>query len=119
MPISLMARIASGFTRAGGCVTPEWTSSPASSGFSTPSPIWLRAELPVHSTKMRFHIRGGRDARLFAQQDNRFRLDRLVARAALRIKERQQFLQGFGVGAVAQKVAFPLHLDQTFVLQLI
>ena len=46
-------------------------------------------------------------------------LDGLVAGAALRVEKLQQFLQGFGVGRVAQERALPPHAHQVFVLELV
>src|SRR5437762_1337330 len=46
---------------------------------------------------------------------NIFRLQRLVPRAALRIKKLQQFLQRFGVRCVTQKRALPLHKHESFI----
>src|SRR5215831_14710857 len=52
MPISRMASMASGFTRAAGSV-PALRTSNSSAAFSRsrPSAIWLRAEFPVQSTR--------------------------------------------------------------------
>src|SRR6266852_3062464 len=48
-----------------------------------------------------------------------FRLQRLVPRAALRIKKLQQFLERFGICRVPQKCALPLHAHQIFIPQLV
>src|SRR5438067_4874772 len=45
-------------------------------------------------------------------------LNRLVARAAFRIKEAQQLLQSFRIGGIPEVGAFAVHAHQVFVLEL-
>ena len=56
---------------------------------------------------------------LFAKLNDVLGFDRLVAGAALGVKELQQFLQRFGVGRVAQERALAAHIHQVFVFQLV
>src|SRR5579859_402877 len=51
--------------------------------------------------------------------NNALRFEGLVAGAAFGVEELQQFLQGLGVGGVAQKRAFAFHVDQILGAQLV
>src|SRR5215469_4968401 len=54
MPISFITAIASGRTELGLVPALKTSKSSPTSARNNPSPIWLRAELPVHSTRIRF-----------------------------------------------------------------
>jgi hypothetical protein len=43
-------------------------------------------------------------------------LDRLVARAALRVQELQQFLECLGIGRVVQESTLPLYMNEILCL---
>src|SRR5271157_5334645 len=56
---------------------------------------------------------------LFAQHNDLFRFDCLVAGAALGIKETEQFLQRLSIGGVPQEGAVAADLHQAFILELV
>src|SRR5947199_10101078 len=56
---------------------------------------------------------------LFAELDACLRLNRLVAGAAFGIEEAEQLPQCVGIGRIPEIGAFPAHLHEVFVLELV